>query len=73
MWEKIRQAIRQFSVERLGLVVEKTNLEQKKDKDGIDVVKVTIVLTGTKEQLELVAAAIPDSIFSYGEDEEDGG
>ena len=72
MWEKVRQAIRQFAGEDLGLKVEKTNLEEKKDSGGVDLVKVTVVLTGTREQLEEAAKAIPDDVLGYSESEEDG-
>lgn len=51
MWEKVRRTIANFATVTLGLDVGKTTLEEKKDKDGVDTVKVTIVLYGTKEAL----------------------
>lgn len=69
MWEKVRQSIRKFANENLGLRVEKTNLEEKKDSSGVDLVKITLVITGTKDELERAADEISDSILDYTDEE----
>jgi hypothetical protein len=47
MWENRRKQIEQFAA-KLGLAVESTTLVEKENKEGEEIVAVTIKLTGAK-------------------------